>query len=906
MPEHQADLDEVVASLRAETLPSGRGRLKIFFGYAAGVGKTYDMLLAARAQQKAGADVTVGNVEPHGRPETEALLEGLEILPPRAVEYRGMSLREFDLDAALRRKPALILVDELAHTNAPGSRHTKRWQDVDDLRDAGIDVYTTLNVQHLETLNDAIAQITGVVVRETVPDAVFERADEVEIIDLPPDELLERFAEGKVYVPAQAQRAMQSFFQKANLIALRELALRRTADRVHAQVQTTGHGREPRRPWAAEERLLVCISPSPTSARVIRTARRMASALQADWIAAFVETPATEGLTDAARQHLMRHLRLAEQLGAETVTLSGQNVAEELLKFARSRNVTRIIVGKAGRSRWLEWLRGSLVHDLVRLSGDIELHIIRGREEPAEEVAAPPPPRRVPWRNYAWTAVVMALCLALAELAELADLAEPNVVILFLLGVLFVSARYGRGPGIAASVAAVLLYDFFVVPPTYSLDVSDVQYLLTFGVMLAAALVISTLTVRVRQQAEDARQRERRTEALYRLARQLAATAGRYQLVVTAQRELNELFGGEVGLFLPGQHGTLQLAPGIGLEDGVADSEADIAVARWVFDHGQPAGAGTDTLPSAKALYLPLVGPEGRVGVLGIRLPQGTEHLQTPDPRQLLEACAGQISLALQRSALAEQAQQVLVQVEAERVRSSLLSSVSHDLRTPLAVIAGSSSSLLESGDAQDAETRRELLQTICEETGRMSRLVENVLRMTQLQSGAIAPKKQWQPLEEVVGSALGRLGKTLADHPIATRIPPNMPLLHFDGVLVEQVLINLLDNAAKYTPPGTPVDIAGAVEENNAVVEVADRGPGLAPGEERHIFDKFVRGAAGTTQGRRGAGLGLAICRAIVEIHGGRIWAENRPGGGARFTFTIPIERQPPAVDAEPDKGSE
>jgi len=903
MPEPQANLDEVVASLRAEAPPSGRGRLKIFFGYAAGVGKTYDMLLAARAQQRAGVDVVVGYVEPHGRPETEALLEGLEVLPLRAIEYRGVTLKEFDLDVALRRKPALILVDELAHTNAPGSRHTKRWQDVDDLLAAGINVYTTLNVQHLETLNDAIAQITGVVVRETVPDAVFERADEVEIIDLPPDELLARFAEGKVYVPAQAMQAMQNFFQKANLIALRELALRRTADRVHAQVQTTGHGRQGRRPWAAEERLLVCVSPSPTSARVIRTARRMAAALQAEWIAAFVETPATEGMSEAHRQNLMRHMRLAEQLGAETVTLTGQNVAEELLRYARSHNVTRLVVGKAARSRWIELFTGSLVHDLVRLSGDVELHIVRGREEPEAETVAPAPPRRTPWGNYARMAVVMALCLALAELVSLAHLADANIVMVFLLGVLWVAVRYGHGPSVFASVLAVLLCDFFLVPPYYSFAVSDVQYLLTFTVMLVVAVVISTLTARVRQHAQDTRQRERRTEALYRLTRQLAAMSGRYQLVVTAQRELNALFGGDVGLFLPGQNGMLQLAPGIGLEDGVADSEADIAVARWVFDHGKLAGAGTDTLPSAKALYLPLVGPEGPVGVLGIRLPQGTERLLTPDQRQLLEACAGQIGLALQRTALAEQAQRVLVQVEAERVRSSLLSSVSHDLRTPLAVIAGSSSSLLESGDAQDAETRRELLQTICDETTRMSRLVENVLRMTQLQSGAIVPKKQWQPLEEVVGSALGRLGKVLADHPVTTRIPTNIPLLNFDGVLIEQVFLNLLDNAAKYTPPGTPVDIFAFIEEGRAVIEVADRGPGLAPGEEKHIFDKFVRGAAGATGGRRGAGLGLAICRAIVEIHGGRIWAENRPDGGARFMFTIPVEGTPPAVAAEAEK---
>ena len=481
------------------------------------------------------------------------------------------------------------------------------------------------------------------------------------------------------------------------------------------------------------------------------------------------------------------------------------------------------------------------------------------------------PERRGPWQDYAWTALIMALCLGLAKAVSLARLAEPNVVMIFLLGVVYVAIRFGRGPGVVASVAAVLLYDFFLVPPFHTLAVADAQYLLTLGVMLVVALVISTLTSRVREHAGEARRRERRTEALYRLTRQLAATSGHDQLVATARRELSEVFGGDVSILLPGQ-------------DGAPEPGA-----------GPPA--------SAKALYLPLVGPDGPVGTLAIRLPQGTERLLTPDQRQLLEACAGQIALALQRSALAEQTQRALVQVEAERVRSSLLSSISHDLRTPLAVIAGSSSSLLESGDAQTAATRRELLQSICDETSRMAIIIENVLRMTQLQSGAIALKKQWQPLEEVVGSALGRLGKALADRPVAVRIPPDLPLLNFDGVLIEQVLINLIDNAARYTPPGTAVDILASVEGEHAVVEVADRGPGLAPGEERHIFDKFVRGAAGTIQGRRGAGLGLAICRAIVQIHGGRIEAENRPGGGARFVFTMPIDLHPPAVSAEAGK---
>jgi two-component system sensor histidine kinase KdpD len=892
--------DEVLEQVRAEQQLDRRGKLKIFFGYAAGVGKTYSMLEAARAQHKLGVNLLVGYVEPHGRPETEALLADLPALPTRQVEHRGVTLQEFDLEAVLARHPALILVDELAHTNAPTLRHAKRWQDVEDLIAAGIDVYTTLNVQHLESLNDIITQITGVVVRETLPDAVFERADEVELVDLPPDDLLVRLREGKIYIAAQAERAMDNFFRRANLIALRELALRLTADRVHVQVQTARRERAADLPWATHETLLVCFGSSPSSAKIIRAAKRMASGLQAPWIAAHIETSRDSWMSRASRLQLLRNHRLAEQLGAETITLSGDNVADEVINYARSRNVTKILVGKPHRSRWIDLLRGSLVAALLRRSGDIDVYVTRGSEEVETARIETSPRPSIRWHDYGSMAAIILACTGLAAFLQWRGLREINTAMVYFLGLVLVAARYGRGPGVAASVLSILLFDFFLVDPRFSFAVSDTQYLLTFAVMLLVALVISTLTSRFRIQAESSRHRERNTEALYQLTRELAGRMSTRELVATAEKLVQNLYGGRVAILLPDEKGLLK--PPASPDGAFAAGENERAVAQWTLEHRKPAGSGTDTLPHAAALYLPLVGAQQTVGVIGLANPRTEDGGPLPpDRRQLLEALVQQAALAVERHLLAEQAEKVLMQIETERLRGSLLSSVSHDLRTPLAVIAGASSTLLEKNRPKDLETQRDLLYSIYDEAERMTRLVENVLHITRLESGAMVLSKQAQPLEEVLSSVLVHMEKTLQGRPLNMQFVDTLPLVQFDGIMIEQVLANLLDNAVKYTPAGSPIDIIMGIEDNEAVIEVADRGPGLKSGEEQLIFEKFVRGSAGGSEARRGAGLGLAICRAIIQAHGGRIWAANRPGGGARFLFTLPVGEAPQDEATEP-----
>jgi two-component system sensor histidine kinase KdpD len=657
----QSNRDEPLEHIRSETKAQQRGKLKIFFGYAAGVGKTYSMLEAARVQASANLDVVLGYVELHNRPDTEALLLGMELLPLKEVEYRGIKLKEFDLDAALARKPTVIIVDELAHTNAPGLRHTKRWHDVEELLNAGINVYTTLNVQHLESLNDIVSQISAIEVRETISDTVFDQADSIELVDLPPEELLQRFQEGKVYIPFQAERAMQNFFKLPNLIALRELALRRTADRVNAQVQIARQSVGSTQIWATRERLLVCVGPNPTSARLIRAAKRMAAALHATWVAAYVDSGSL--LSDIARQKLTRNLNLAEQLGGETAMLSGESIADEIVKYAQSTNVTKIIIGKTGQPRWREFIGKSIVSQVLHRSGDIDVYVIRGRQEPAEEDKYDRAIRtsRTDYTRFGKAILVTAICTAAAWLMHLLGLSEANLVMIFFVGVAFVAARYGHGPGILSSIASVLAFDFFLVPPYFSFTANDTQYFITFGVMLTIAILISTLSHRIRRQVEMLRRREQRTEALYHLSRKLAATAGMYQLVTTAQSELSASLAGEVAIFLPDESNRLKATVG---PTNLAATEREIAVAQWVFEHGQLAGAGTDTLPDVNALYAPLISPRGTVGVLALKsIDLG--RFTSPDQRQLLEMAANQLALAIERDSLAEQAQKVLARMKA-------------------------------------------------------------------------------------------------------------------------------------------------------------------------------------------------------------------------------------------------
>jgi two-component system, OmpR family, sensor histidine kinase KdpD len=893
MSEHRPDPEALLARVKEEEARTRRGKLKVFFGAAAGVGKTYAMLEAAREQHADGVDVVVGYVETHRRAETEALLNGLEILPRRALEYRGTVLHEFDLDAALARRPALILVDELAHTNAPGSRHAKRWQDVVELLDAGIDVYTTVNVQHVESLNDVVAKITGVVMRETVPDSVFEQADEVELIDLPPDDLLQRFREGKVYVPGQAQEALEHFFRKGNLIALRELSLRRTAERVDAQMRVYRREHAIDKVWPTAERVLVCIGPGPWSTRLVRAAKRMADRLGAEWIAAYVETASQLRLPAEARDSVVQTLRLAEQLGGQTITLSGETMSEAILAYARDRNVSKIVVGKPTRTRWQRILLGSIVDTLVQGSGDIDVYVISGgREDGSAPATVERPALATDWRAYGLAVAVVAAATAVAWL--LLPFSElSNLVMVYLLGIIAVAMRTGRGPSLLASILSVAAFDVFFVPPYLTFAVTDVRHLLTFLVMLVVGFVISGLTVRTRSQAEAALHREQRTAALYAMSRELASTPGVDALLTIAVRHVAEVFQSQVVVLTAGRDSSL-----VSWTGGQFDVDAnDLGVGRWVFEHRQPAGLGTATLPGASALYVPLLASTGPVGALGLR-PPDRHAMDAPERLHQLETFAAQIALALERARLAEEAQTAQVRIETERLRNSLLSSVSHDLRTPLAAITGSVSAILDDGARLEERTRRELLESVRDEAERLNRLVQNLLEMTRLESGALQLRREWHPLEEVIGAALSRLAERLAGRRVTTRVPADLPLVAIDDVLIEQVLMNLLDNALKYTPAGVPIEIIATAGDRNVTVEVADHGSGLPPGKEEKVFEKFYRvdAVAG-----RGAGLGLAIARGIVQAHGGRIWAQNLPGGGVAFLFTLPRGEapSPPPPDA-------
>jgi len=902
MDDQRPDPDQLLEKVQREEARAARGRLKVFFGACAGVGKTYAMLAAAQGLRAQGADLVVGVAETHGRSETQRLLEGLELLPLRRIDYRGRTLAEFDLDGALARRPQLILVDELAHSNVAGSRHPKRWQDVEELLAAGIGVYTTVNVQHLESLNDVVGQITGIRVRETVPDHVFDEADEVVLVDLPPDELLQRLKEGKVYLPDQAQTAIGNFFRKGNLIALREMSLRRTADRVDAQMRDYRADQAIQQIWQARERIMVCVGPNVGSEQTVRAAARLAASLKTDWLAVYVETPSLQRLPAARRDTVLATLRLAQELGAETATLAGDDLAASVLAYARARNVSKLVVGRSRRRALSRLLDPPLPDRLSDLAGDLDVYVVSRTLEEGKESAAVAPAaglvlemgRETHWRGYAWAAAVCAGASLVAAGAQLVF--DPaNVIMLYLLGVVWVTVRFGRGPGLLASFLSVLAFDLFFVPPALSFSVQDTQYLLTFAVMLTVALIISSLAARLRYQARVATYRERRTNALFDLGKELAGALTTAQIVDIGCRHLRGEFRAKVALLLPDAREQLRPARAGDAQESLR--EPDLGIAQWVYDHQEPAGVGTHTLPASPALYVPLRAPMRTRGVLALA-PDEPRRITLPEQHRLLETFAAQIALALERVHYVEVAQDALVSMESERLRNALLATLSHDLRTPLTAIVGLSSAvLLQLEDAPAAQ--RALAADLHEEARRMGGMVANLLDMARLQGGNVQLNRQWQTLEEVVGAALRATARTLGTRPVKVSLPDELPLLQFDAVLVERVLVNLLENAAKYTPPASPISVGAEAAGEAVRVWIDDLGPGLAAGMEERIFERFTRGERETT--RPGTGLGLALCRAIVEAHGGRIWAENRPGGGARFTFTLPL-LEPPAMPEFPE----
>jgi two-component system sensor histidine kinase KdpD len=876
-------------ALLRQASQDARGHLKIFLGAAPGVGKTYEMLQTAQAKRREGLDLVVGIVETHRRQETEALLGGLEIVPRRRVEYKGRWLEEMDLDAILGRRPQLVLVDELAHSNAPGSRHPKRYMDVEELLGAGINVYATLNIQHVESLNDVVAKITRIRVRETVPDSIIDRADDIELIDLTPDDLVQRLKEGKVYLPQHAERAIRHYFQPGNLTALRELALRRTAQRVDAQMVDYMRAHAIAGPWAAGERVLVCINQDPNGAAVVRYARRLADRLRAPWSAIHIETSRAQRLGDEERDRIAEALRLAERLGGEALTIPGQNVTEGVLEHARANNFTHIVIAKSRRPRWSEWLRGSVTHSLIRQAGDISIHVIAERSQPepptesAEPVvkAAPSIDVKAYLGSVCFVAAALGIGLVLQQF-----LAVSNVALVFLTAVLATAVTFGLWQSLFACLISVLAYNFFFLPPLYTFTIADPENVIALFVFAVVAVITSNLAARVRVQAITARHRAKTTEDLYLFARKLASSITLDDLLWATVFQIASMLGVNVVLLLP-EADTVAMQAAYPPED-ILDA-SDLAAAKWCWQNNQPAGRGADTLPGAKRLFLPMRTGRGPVGVVGLDADR-PGPLLTPDQRRLLTALADQAALAIERIVLARDVERAQVAVEAERLRSALLTSISHDLRTPLASILGSATSLKNYRHSLADVEQDELIGTIQEESERLNRFIANLLDMTRLEAGAIEPRADMVDVDDIVGSALERARKVLARHRVTIDPVGDLPMLRLDPVLFEQALFNVLDNAAKYAPPGSEIRVSAGKEGGSVRIQVIDEGEGIPPEDLERIFDKFYRAQAGDSR-RAGTGLGLAICRGFVEAMGGTITASNRPDRqGAMFTIAFPI----------------
>jgi two-component system, OmpR family, sensor histidine kinase KdpD len=903
-PEQRPSPEALLEAARRED--SHVGQLKIFVGAAPGVGKTYEMLQNAQAKLKAGADIVVGIIETHGRPETEALLQGLEVLPRKRLEYNNQVLEEMDLDALIARHPQIALVDELAHTNAPGSRHPKRYLDVEELLSRGINVYTTVNVQHIESLNDVVAQITHVRVRETVPDSVFDRADAIELIDLTPDDLIQRLKEGKVYVPKQAERALEHYFSPGNLTALRELALRRTAERVDEQLLTHMQANAIAGPWPAGERVLVCISEDPRAAGLVRYSRRLAERLHAPWTAISIETRRSLQLTDEQRDRLADAMRLAEALGGEALTIPGveRRIADDIIDFAHANNVTHIIIGKSKRSRWFEIMRGSVVHDLVGRAGNISVHVIAGDEplsEPITKTTVQTAARPEPFdpKPYLMALVIVAVGNGAAKLIQLFGI--ENVDMVFLAAVVVVAARYGLWPSLLASVAASLCYNFFFLPPIYTFTITDPTNIAAFFFFMLIAILVSNVAARVRTQADTAIGRVRTTESLYAFSRKLAGTATLDDVLWATAYQIALMLRVRVVLLLP-DDGVLTVKAGYPPEDQL--DQADLAAANWAWDNDRAAGRGSDTLPGAKRLFLPMRTGRGPIGVIGMDNDK-SGPLLTPDQRRLLDALVDQGALAIERVLLVEDMDRVKRTVESERLRSALLTSISHDLKTPLASVLGAASTMRDLETRLEEAEKRDLLATVIDESERLNRFIANLLDMTKLESGAIVPNTAPHDIGEIIGSALRRASKILVRHKVSLELAADLPMLELDAVLFEQVLFNLLDNAAKYASADSTISIRSLRDRDSVTLQILDEGEGIPPAELESIFDKFYR-AQKSDHVRPGTGLGLAISRGFVEAMHGTISAANRiDRKGAVVTVRFPIPPDARAFSSEVDTSS-
>ena len=882
--------DELLAQVKADEAQKKRGKLKIFLGYAPGVGKTYTMLEAARLKKK-DTDVVVGIVETHGRVETEALLRGLEVVPRRQVEYRGITLTEMDLDAVLARHPQLAIVDELAHDNAPGSRHPKRYQDIEELLEAGIDVYTTLNIQHIESGRNAVAQITGVWVRETVPDSFIDGASEIEMVDLPPDELLLRLKEGKVYIPEQIAPATESFFRKGNLIALRELAMRTAGKHVGEQTLAYMKTHGITGPWPSGERLLVCVSSSQAGARVVRNARRLAHQLGAEWFAVNVETPEAH-LSSSRQERLTGTLRMAERMGARVSTIQGNSVVNTITEFAAKNNITKIVVGKAQRHWWRDLWRGSIVNQLIRRSEHFDLYVVgsRGESAPPEPARTPEKKQPINWRGYLLGLGLVALSTLIGQLMH--DFFTPtSIAMLYLLSVVIAAYLWGLGPSILVSFLGVLAFDFFHVPPYLTFMVADTQYVFTFLVILLVGVVINLLAHRVRQQTESVRRRERETAALYSLGRDLAVSSDLDSYIRAIIKRARETFGHDATVYLPDPRNRETLKPAV-TDRNIAIEENELAAATWAYQHQRIVGHGTDTLPNAKARYLPLMTARGIVGVMAVSSADTGGEL-TIEQERLLEAYADLAALAIESVLLADEAQNAQVLRDTEKLQTALFNAVSHDLRTPLVSVIGVLSSLQEKGMHLDHAAKMNLIQVAREEAERLNHLITNLLDVSRIEAGAINISRQPSDVQDLVGAALEQLGSRVSARPVNMEIPADLPYISVDFGLIVQTLVNVLDNALKYSPDGSPIDVRARRVGQEIQIEIADHGVGIPPQDLSHIFDKFYR--IQRPDNVAGTGLGLSICKGLIEAHGGRIAAENRPGGGTIIKLVVPLPEPDP-----------
>jgi two-component system sensor histidine kinase KdpD len=881
--------DALLAAIQHDETREKRGRLKAFLGMSPGVGKTYAMLEAAQREFKVGRDVVVGLIETHSRKETEALAVGLPIIPRKRIEYRGVTLTEMDIDALIARKPQLVLVDEFAHTNAPGSRHPKRYHDILELLDAGIDVFTTLNIQHIESRADSVRQITGITIHETVPDAALENA-EFELIDLPPDELRSRLAAGKVYLPEQVAAARENFFRSGNLAALRELVLRFAAEHVGQDVLAYRRTLGIADPWKSGQRLLVALSPSPTSAALVRWTCRLAGELHSRWIAAYIEQPGQ--LSDEDQARLTKHLTLARELGGEIITTTDADVVRGIIRVAREQNVTQIVVGKPADWRVIELFRGgSLLNRLIRESGNVDVHVVRASEQ-GSSIRKPQAPRLGPsdFRGYGVATGAIAL-VTLINLLLQSWIGYEAVSLVYLFAVIVLGLFVGRGPTIVAAGLTALLWDLLFVPPRFTFIITSAADSMMLVIYFAVAIAMGQLTTRLRAQQEAERRREQRATALYLLTRELGKATDFADLLAIVIREVGKNFDCDVALSLPDDSDP---APTPYFASTWTFDEKEQSVATWALRHRQPTGCGTDTLPSAEGLHLPLISDDRAMGVLSLRFHQ--KNPLPPAQRDLLEAYIRQIALVLDRQRLRDDEREAKVVEQSERLSKTLLDSLSHEMRTPIAAIASAATGLADSKQNVSPVFQKEMVNEIREGTDRLNRLIGNVLDMTRLETGHVKPKLDWCDLRDLVQVAVRDTRKELASHKVTVNIEQNVPLVRIDFVLVQQALTNLILNAATHTPAGSSVQISAIREKDTVALSVADDGTGITSDVLPHIFEKFYRAPSAKTGG---IGLGLSIVKGLVEAQSGTVQAENRAKGGAIFTIRLPAT-EPPAIDAK------